>query len=148
MIHTETTWLCPQFITIGDAEARVILRPEWTQDELSKLVHITNGTKQCCVLHPTLDSIFLSMILKQAADVLDDDERVYVWHRLDGCHYNHRHLQNLTMLQEWLVKGLLSAEDVDLDVHTEQAFQRITSCFAYSSRPNGLEGSLRKTEVV
>ena len=49
------------------------------------------------------------MILNQAADVLDDDERVYVWYRLDGCHYNHRHLQNLTILQEWLIKGLLSA---------------------------------------
>ena len=59
------------------------------------------------------------MILKQAADVLDDDERVYVWYRQDGCHYNHRHLQNLTMLQEWLIKGLLSADDVDMVAHTE-----------------------------
>ena len=148
MVQTETTWLSPQFITIGDAEARVIVRPDWTLDELSKLVHITNGTKQYCVLHPTLNSIVLSKIHKQADDVLDDDERVYVWYRLDGCHYNHRHLKNLTMLQEWLIKELLSAEDVDIVAHTEQDFQRITSCLAYSSRPYVLEVSLRKTEVA
>ena len=61
------------------------------------------------------------MILKQAADVLDDDERVYVWYRQDGSHYNHRHLQNLTMPQEWLTKELLSDVEVDLDAHIEQA---------------------------
>ena len=44
---------------------------------LSESFPITNGVKQGCVLAPTLFSIFFSMMLKQATDDLEDEDRLH-----------------------------------------------------------------------
>ena len=116
--------------------------------DLSEPLPISNGVKQGCVLAPTLFSIFVSMMLKQATEDLDDDEGVYVRYRLDGSLFNLRRLQAHTKTQERLIQDLLFADDAALLAHTERALQRVTSCFTDSSRLFGLGFSLKKTEVL
>ena len=114
--------------------------------DLSEPFPISNGVKKGCVLAPTLFSIFFTMMLKQAT--VDDDEGVYVRYRLHGSLFNLRRLQAHIKTQERLIQNLLFADDAALVAHTEQALQRMTSCFADASRLFGLEVSLKKTEVL
>ena len=93
-------------------------------------------------------SIFFSMMLKQPTEDLDDDEGVYVRYRLDGSLFNLRRLQAHTKTQERMILDLLFADDAALVAHTERALQRITSCFADTSRLFGLEVSLDKIKVL
>lgn len=116
--------------------------------DLSEPFAISNGVKQGCVLAPTLFSIFFSMMLKHTTEDLEDGDGVYVRYRLDGSLFNLRRLQAHTKTQERLIRDLLFADDAALVAHTEQALQRITSCFADTSRLFGLEVSLKKTEVL
>ncbi len=117
--------------------------------DLSEPFPITNGVKQGCVLAQTLFSIFFSMMLKKAMEVLDDDDDgVYVRYRMDGSLFNLRRLQAHTKTLEQLILDLLFADDAALVAHTEQALQRLTSCFADACRLFGLEVSLKKTEVL
>ncbi|XP_076045742.1 uncharacterized protein LOC143027984 [Oratosquilla oratoria] len=117
-------------------------------EDLSEPFPISNGVKQGCVLAPTLFSIFFSMTLKQATEDMDDEDGVYVRHRLDGSLFNLRHLQAHTKTQARLIQDLLFADDTVLVALTERAMQNITSCFADASRLFGLEVSLKKTEVL
>lgn len=116
--------------------------------DLSDPFPISNGVKQGCVLAPTLFSIFLSMLIKQATEDLDDEDGVYVRYRLDGRHFNLRRLQAHSKTQERLIRDLLFADDAALVAHTEQALRRITTCFADAVQLFGLEVSLKKTEVL
>ena len=110
---------------------------------------INNDMRQSCVLVPTLFSIFLSMMLMQATDVPDDEDRVYVGDRMDGSFFNLRRPQAHTMTQEirGLISDILFADDASLVAHTEQTLQCITSCFADAPRLSNLDVSLKKTEV-
>ena len=116
--------------------------------DLSEPFTISNGVKQGCVLAPTLFSIFFSMMLKQATENLEDEDGVYVRYRLDGSLFNLRRLQAHTKTNERLIRDLLFADDAALVAHTEQALQRLTSCFADASWLFGLEVSLKKLEVL
>ncbi|GFN92963.1 hypothetical protein PoB_001946900 [Plakobranchus ocellatus] len=69
-------------------------------------------------------------------------------YRLDGSLFNLRRFQAQTKTNKRLIRDLLFADDAALVAHTEQALQRLTSCFADASRLFGLEISLKKTEVL
>ncbi|GFO50142.1 RNA-directed DNA polymerase from mobile element jockey [Plakobranchus ocellatus] len=116
--------------------------------DLSEPFSISNGVKQGGVLAPTLFSIFFSMMLKQANENCEDEDGIYIRYRLDGSLFNLRRLQAHTKTNERLIRDLLFADDAALVAHTEQALQRLTSCFADASRLFGLEISLKKTEVL
>ena len=116
--------------------------------DLSEPFPIKNGVKQGCVLAPTLFSIFFSMMLEQASDGIEDNDLVYIRFRLDGSLFNLRRLQAHTKTHEKLVKDLLFADDAALVAHSEQALQRLTTCFARSAQLFGLEVSIKKTEVL
>ena len=102
--------------------------------DLSEPFPISNSVKQGCVLATTLFSVLFSMMLKQATEDLDDDERMYVRYRLDGSLFNLRRPQAHTKRQERLNPDLLFSHDAALVAHTERALQRATSCFADASR--------------
>ncbi|GFO47334.1 hypothetical protein PoB_007383900 [Plakobranchus ocellatus] len=88
------------------------------------------------------------MMLKQANENCEDEDGIYIRYRLDGSLFNLRRLQAHTKTNERLIRDLLFADDAALVAHTEQALQRLTSCFADASRLFGLEISLKKTEVL
>ena len=117
-------------------------------NDLSEPFRIHNGVKQGCVLAPTLFSIFFSMMLKQALEDLDNEERVHIRCRMDGSVFNLRRLQAHTKTMEKQIRDLLYAIDAALLAHTERALQRITSCFAEAAQLFGLVVSLKKTEVL
>ena len=75
--------------------------------------------KQGCILALTLFSIF-SMMVKQAAMDLDDDDGVYVRYRLDGIFslFNLRCLQAHTKTQK-RIQDLLFVDDAALVAHIE-----------------------------
>ncbi|GFR75558.1 ubiquitin carboxyl-terminal hydrolase 24 [Elysia marginata] len=85
-------------------------------------------------------------MIEQATKDLAPEDGVYVRYRLDGSLFNLRRLQAHTKTQERLIRDLLFAGDAALVAHTEQALQRITSCFAETSNLLGLEVSLKNTE--
>ncbi|GFS08107.1 hypothetical protein ElyMa_001266300, partial [Elysia marginata] len=87
-------------------------------------------------------------MIEQATEDLAPEDGVYVRYRLDGSLFSLRRLQAHTKTQERLIRDLLFADDAALVAHTEQALQRITSCFAETSSLFGLEVSLKKTEVL
>ena len=103
-------------------------------------------------LCPDTDRDSLHHLLQHDAQAincdLDDDEGVYVRYRLDGSLFNLWRLQAHTKTQDRLIQNLLFADDASLVAHTEQALQRVTSCFADTSRLFGLDVSLKKTEVL
>lgn len=117
-------------------------------NDLSEPFPIQNGVKQGCVLAPTLFSIFFSMMLQQASQDLDDEDGIYIRYRTDGSLFNLRRLTAHTKTLEQVIRELLFADDAALVAHTEQALQRITTCFAEAAQLFGLEISLKKTEVL
>ncbi len=118
-------------------------------NDFSEPFPITNGVKQGCVLAPTLFTIFFSMMLKQAtANIIDDEDAVYIRYRLDGSLFNLRRLQARTKTRKQLIRDLLFADDAALVAHSERALQCLTSCFAEAAQLFGLEISLKKTEVL
>ena len=76
------------------------------------------------------------------------EDGVYDAHRMDGSLFNERRQRAQIMTKEWLIRDhLFTVDDVHV-AYTEQALQRITSCFADASRLIGRDVSLRKTEVL
>ena len=82
---------------------------------------LTNGVKQGCILAPTLFSIFVSMILRQVSDDLDDEYVVYVSYHMDGSFFNLRRHQANTMTRKRLIRDFLIAYDAAPVAHIEQA---------------------------
>ena len=66
------------------------------------------------------------MMLKQATEDLDDEDKT----------------------QEWLIQDLLFADDAALIAYSERALQRITTYFAVAAQLFSLEVSIKKTEVL
>ena len=119
-----------------------------SSNDLLEPIPIGNGIKQGCILAPTLFSIFFSMMLQHATEVLDVEDGVYIRYRTDSSLFNLRRLQAHTKISERLIRELLFADDAALVAHSESALQRITSCFAEAAELFGLEVSLKKTEVL
>ena len=116
--------------------------------DLSEPFLITDDMKKFCVLALTLFGIFISMMLMQVTADLDEEDGVYVMHCVGGSLFNLHYLQTHFKTQERLIRDLLFADNALLVAHTEQALQRITSCFVDASQLFGLHTSLMKTEVL
>ena len=72
---------------------------------------VTNGTKQGCVLAPTLFSIVFSLMLLDAFQ--DLDRGVYIQFRSDGGLFNLRHLQARTKTLKMLIRDKTNHREED-----------------------------------
>ena len=97
---------------------------------------IANGTKQGCVLVPTLFSILLSMMIWEAKKDLVD--RIYIRFRTDSSVFNLRRLLAHTKTIEVLIVELLFADDCALLAHSQEVLQCIANRFADAAKAFGL----------
>ena len=107
---------------------------------------VNSGVKQGCVLAPTLFGIFFSLLLKHAFDSSDDG--VYIRMRSDGKLFNLSRLRAKTKVRRVLIREMLFADDAALIAHTEEALQRMISCFFQARKDFGLTISLMKTNIM
>ena len=107
---------------------------------------VSNGVKQGCVLAPTLFGIFFSLLLRYAFGSSEDG--IFLHTRSDGNLFNLARLRAKSKVISVLIRELLFADDAALAAHSEQALQRLITCFADACREFGLTISLKKTEVM
>ena len=109
---------------------------------------VTSGTKQGCIIAPTLFSIFFSMMLqvafKDAVDGIKIKSRFDV--KLTSIATKHFDAKNLVTMST--IRELLFADDCALAADTEEGLQRLCNCFSTAARRFGLTISIRKTEVL
>ena len=109
---------------------------------------VTCGTKQGCIIAPTLFNIFFSMMLhvafKEAQDGIDIKSRFDV-----GLgHISTKHFDAKSKVHISTIRDLLFADDCALAADSEEGLQRLCDCFASASRRFGLTISIKKTEVL
>ena len=102
----------------------------------SERFNITYGTKQECVLAPTLFSLFLTVVLLKMSSEIDDG--VFITTRSDGKLFNLARLRAKTKTRNELVTELLLADDTALIQHDETQMQRMIIVFVETSRKIGL----------
>ena len=109
---------------------------------------VTNGTKQGCIMAPTLFSIFFSMMLHVAFK--DTEDGVSIQSRLDIRLANivTKHFDAKTKVTVSTIRELLFADDCALAADSVEGLQRLCDCFATASRRFGLTISIKKTEVL
>ena len=116
--------------------------------ETSPPFDVSSGTKQGCIIAPTLFSIFFSMMLhvafKDTTDGVDIKSRSDV--RLASIAT--KHFDSRTLVSLYTIRELLFADDCALAAHSEEALQRLCDCFASAARRFGLIISIKKTEVL
>ena len=109
---------------------------------------VTCGTKQGCIIAPTLFTIFFSMMLhvafKEAQDGVDIKSRFDV--RLGDI--TSKHFDAKTKVHVSTIRELLFADDCALAADSEEGLQRLCDSFASASRRFGLTISIKKTEVL
>ena len=109
---------------------------------------VTSGTKQGCVLAPTLFSIFFSLMLfvafKDTTDGVDITSRPDV----GLCSLNSSHFKAPTKVQLSTIRELLFADDCALAALSQEALQRLCDCFANAASRFGLIISIKKTEAL
>ncbi|XP_060770241.1 uncharacterized protein LOC132881605 [Neoarius graeffei] len=103
---------------------------------------IRSGVKQGWVLALTLFSIFFSLLLSFAFNQSEDG--VYLHTRSDGNLFNLARLHAKTIL----IREMLFADVAALTAHTEEALQRLISCFTCTCREFGLMISIKKTNIL
>ena len=109
---------------------------------------VTSGTKQGCIIAPTLFSIFFSMMLhvafKDAVDGIKIKSRFDV--KLTSISTKHFDAKNSVTMSS--IRELLFADDCALAAYTEEGLQRLCNCFSSAASRFGLTISIRKTEVL
>ena len=114
---------------------------------------VTSGTKQGCVLAPTLFSIFFSVMLIIAFKEERDDEAidgVDILARFDKELYalNSNHFKAHTKVKHFTIRELLFADDCALAACSQEALQRLCDRFAKACCRFGLTISIKKTEAL
>ena len=114
--------------------------------EESGVVLVNHGTKQGCVLAPTLFTLFLTVVLLVLHQ--ETEEGVYVRTRIDGKLFNLARLKARTKTKLELITELLFADDTALVAHSEQDMQKLVDTFSAASERMGLGINTSKTEVL
>ena len=109
---------------------------------------VTSGTKQGCVLAPTLFSIFFSLMLHIAFK--DATEGVDIKSRFDRglCGAKSSHFNAPTKVELCTIRDLLFADDCALAACSQEDLQHLCDCFAKAARRFGLIISIKKTEAL
>ena len=116
--------------------------------EKSPPFEVTSGTKQGCVIAPTLFSIFFSMMLFVAFKDSDDGIMIKSRPELRLCNIKTGHFNAETKVIISKIRELLFADDCALVADSPEALQRLCDCFSTAARRFGLTISIRKTEVL
>ena len=95
-------------------------------------ISVCHGTKQGCVLAPTLFSIFLTVVLLVLHQETNDG--IYVRHRTDGKLFNLSRLKAVTKTKTELIRELLFADDTALVAHTKDQLQSLQDTFSAASK--------------
>jgi exonuclease III len=116
--------------------------------EKSTPFEVTSGTKQGCVLAPTLFSIFFSLMLHVAFK--DATDGVDIKSRFDRGLFNANstHFEAVSKVTLLTIRELLFADDCALAACSEETLQQLCDCFATAARRFGLTISINKTEAM
>ena len=109
---------------------------------------VTSGTKQGCVLAPTLFSIFFSLMLFIAFENVK--EGVEIHSRFDrGLLSTHNvHYKAPTKVESTVIRDLLFADDCALAASSHEDLQRLCDSFANAASKFGLKISIDKTKSM
>ena len=107
---------------------------------------ISTSVKQGCILAPTLFSVFFSIMLCEAKEVLPDG--IYICFRTDSSLFNLPHLLACMKTIEELITELLFVDDCALLAYTEEALQCIVNLFSDVAKNFGPNISLKKTNPL
>ena len=116
--------------------------------EKSPAFGVTSGTKQGCVLAPTLFSIFFSLMLHVAFKDATDGIEIKSRFDIDLCKARSSHFNASTKVVWLTIRDLLFADDCALAACSQEALQRLCDCFATAARRFGLTISIKKTEAL
>ena len=116
--------------------------------ESSSAFTVTSGTKQGCVLAPTLFSIFFSLMLHVAFK--DTTDGVDIHSRFDRglCNLKSSHFKATSKIEKSTIRDLLFADDCALAACSLEALQRLCDSFSVAARRFGLVISIKKTEAL
>lgn len=93
---------------------------------------VTNRVKQCCVLVPTLFSLFLLTMLEVAFERVG--EGIYIlWNHHDADLFNVGNIIAETRITQKVVREMLFADDGAFESHNAEDVQRLVDRFARSA---------------
>ena len=116
--------------------------------ESSQPFGVTSGTKQGCVLAPTLFSIFFSLMLHVAFKDATDGVGIKSRFDMGICNIKSRHFKAPTKVRLLTIRDLLFADDCALAALSQEALQRLCDCFVTAASRFGLTISIKKTEAL
>ena len=122
-------------------KGRVMLGTQMSED-----IEVNHGTKQGCVLAPTLFTLFLTVVLTTLHQEIQ--EGVYIRTRSDGKLFNLARLKAKTKTSKELVRELLFADDTALVAHEHAHIQCMVDLFSETAGKIGLQINISKTEVI
>ena len=112
----------------------------------SSSIQVNHGTKQGCVLAPTLFTLFLTIVFTILHGTIDDG--VYIRTRNDGKLFNLVRLKAWSKTRSELISDLIFADDTALIAHDPSQLQRMVDVFSEAASKLGLQINVGKTEVM
>ena len=112
----------------------------------SEPLEVNHGTKQVCVLAPTLFTLFLTTVLVILHQEMN--EGVNIRRRTDGKLFNLARQRARTKTREDLVTDFLFADDTALISHGEATMQRMVDIFSETTNKIGLYINITNTEIM